>query len=650
MKKIISILLSALMLLSMSVMAGAAVPTEYEYTDIVSDENVYSALDTEIYTTNARHMTTFYGTSGGTSTSNSTAGTTIKVDENNDGVYDKSDSGWRYVLSAAGASEDTAYMNYGVPGITTDNGGNDPGCPYKLFSGYAGGNSNRGSYWDMPDIVKGKVYQFTLRAKAPAYVTDATMTDANVLYVDKATGSVKVKSAMTNGMIGATLGFRLNTNKQAADTAYNTGVFTGYLDDSGNYVPFTAPGAEYTAPLLQSEYVNYVGYIVPTGHTRGSTASITQDTIIYADSTGEGLWYIDEISMKEMAFTNGNLAQNGNFSIVSANKALLYESADATVASDATHGNILNVAQGAATNEVPVFGMTSGTEYTISFYAKSAAANGTAYANIITDSVPAQLKDDAQVLTADWQKYEFDFTYSGGDVTFSVGADCTGAYSIADIRILSAASVINNKFTDISISGDVIEKHTISVNYTYVTDETPYYIVKISRGDDSTGYTAVFEEVVNDQTPVDYTISSADVGKRLLIEVFAMGNTMTVSKIVSSIVAPELSIVPEFTGYNSVSRTLSAKVTITNNSVTDDDLDLFIALAVYDAAECKVCDIVYLEDIIIEADTGANEKIISATIPNDKTPDKAELFVWSGSDIYDTDMTALTDALTYNFE
>lgn len=649
MKKIISILLATTVILTMGITAGAALaPTEYEYTDIASDQNNYVAT-TEMYTTGVRKMTTQYGIGGGGRTDQSTSGTTILFDENADGVYDISNIAYRYVLTGAGKSGDKAFMNYGVPVNGTDNGGNNPGTQYLSFVGYVGSNPNRGNYWDMPDIVKDKVYQFTLRAKAPAYVTDATMSNNNVLYVDKATGSVKVKSSMTNGMIGAPLSFRINTNKQNPNI-YSIGTFTGYLDGSGNYVPFTAQGAEYTAPLLQSEYVDYVGYFKATGNAKGETASISQDTIVSVGNDAEGIWYVDEISVKEMAYTNGNLAQNGNFTITSGTQAFLYEGSNATVVNDATHGNILNVAQGTETKEVPVVGMTQGTEYTISFYAKSAAEDGTAYANIITDSVSAELKDDTKVMTAEWQKYEFDFTYNGGSVNFSLGSDCTDLYSIADIRILPKSASINNKFTDISISGDLIENHTVSVNYTYVTNETPYFIVKISRGNDSTGYTSVFEEVVNGTTPVNYTVSSADVGKKLLVEVFAMGDTMTVSKIVSDIVAPELSIIPEFTGYNAGTRTLSAKVTTINNSATDEDVDFFVALAVYDASECKVCNTVYLEDVTVVADSGTNVQTISATIPNGKIPANAELFVWSGSNIYDADMTALTDVLIYNFQ
>lgn len=653
MKKIISILSAAAVILTMGITAGAALaPSEYEYTDIASDQNNYVAT-TEMYTTNTRNMTSYYAMIGTGNdkrgTTGSTTGTTVMMGTEANGVYGTSDTAFRYILSNAGKSGDQAFMSYAVPVDGTDAGGKDPGTQYIGFSGYAGTSPNMGTYCDMPNIVKNKVYQFTLRAKAPAYVTDATMANNNVLYVDKATGSVKVKSAMTNGMIGAPLSFRINTNRQNPNI-YSIGTFTGYLDNNGNYVPFTAQGAEYTAPLLQSEYVDYVGYFKAAGNAKGETASISQETVISVDNTGEGLWYVDEISVKEMAYTNGNLAQNGNFAITSGTQAFLYEGSNATVVNDATHGNILNVAQGTETKEVPVVGMTQGTEYTISFYAKSAAEDGTAYANIITDSVPAELKDDTKVMTADWQKYEFDFTYSGGNAVFSVGSDCTGAYSIADIRILPASETLNNKFTDISLSGKLIENHTVSVNFTYVTDESPYYIVKISRGDDSTGYTAVYEEVVDTQTPVNYTVTSADAGKKIMVEVFAMGDTMTVSKIVSDIVAPELSITPEFTGYNAGTRTLSAKVTTINNSATAEDVDFFVALVVYDAAECKVCNTVYLEDVTVVADSGTNVQTISATIPNGKIPANAELFVWSGSNIYDADMTALTDVLIYNFQ
>ena len=295
MKKILSVIICLLTIANL----GVFVPAGAE------DVLISGTAGVEMYTTNARHMTTFYSTSGGTSTDSSTAGTTVKIDTDADGVYDKSDSGWRYVLTAAGASGDTVFMNYGVPGTGTDNGGNNPGCPYKSFVGYAGSNANKGNYWDMPNMIKGKTYQFILRAKAPAYVTDATMEAENVLYVDKSSGSVKVKTDMTNGMVGAPLGFRINTNKTTPNT-YSMGTFTGYLDDSGNYVPFTATGAEYTAPLLQSEYVDYVGYFTATGQTKGETAAISQDTIIFADTQGEGLWYIDEISIKDVAYTIGS--------------------------------------------------------------------------------------------------------------------------------------------------------------------------------------------------------------------------------------------------------------------------------------------------------------------------------------------------------
>lgn len=268
-----------------------------------ADTSVAQATGNEMYSTNARHMTIKYAIGGGGRADQSSNGTTVLIDENADGLYETSDVAFRYVLTGAGKTGDPVFMNYGLPVNGTDNGGNNPGTQYLSFAGYAGTNPNAGTYWDMPNIVKDKTYQFVVRAKAPEYTIDSKMEADNVLYVDKSSGSVKVKSDMKNGMIGAPLGFRINTNRTTPNT-YAMGTFTGYLDESGKYIPFTFANAKYTQAVLMPEYVDYVGYFTATGQTKGETASISQDTIIFADNDDEGLWYIDEISISDAIYTS----------------------------------------------------------------------------------------------------------------------------------------------------------------------------------------------------------------------------------------------------------------------------------------------------------------------------------------------------------
>lgn len=549
-------------------------------------------------------------------------------------------SGKAIYISGGGKSSDGALLVYGKGTDRTDNKWIADG----IDVAFVYGETSYGMTAMTPDTV----YKFIIRAKAPAYSvpTDTSTLSDDTVYINGDTGAVQVKDVgLTNGMIGSPLEFRY-THRRNTNNENAVGVFTGYLDAEGRYVSFTDDGAAYTTASLTSDWVDYVGYFKPN-----QEASRWPSIKVSANSTAEGCFMIDEMSIKEMKYKDGDLVPNGDFSITSGTDAFLYED-DAVLTKNGTYGNFITVTQSdtqKSTKPNRILGLVTDREYVVSFYAKSDAANGTAYVTLGSN----ELKNASQTLSGEWQKFEFSYTHSGAEnPELKIFADCMenavyAPFSIADISILPKSEAINNRFTGIEISGETNENHTINVNFNYITSESPYYIVRISSGNDEIGYFPVFEKKITSIETIPYSVTSGDVGSKLLVEIFAVGETTVVSKVVSDVVKSERVIEPEISGYNNVSGDLTASVYIENNSASDNSLNLFAFLIVTDSQN-RMIGLKHYDNIVLSKGNG-NTFDLSVNVPSSKNPVQARIYIWNGSDIFNTDMSALSDVEVYDF-
>lgn len=549
-------------------------------------------------------------------------------------------SGKAIYVSGGGKDGDGALLVYGKGTDRTDNKWIADG----IDVAFVYGDSSYGMTAMAPDTV----YKFTIRAKAPVYSvpTDTSALSDNTVHINGSNGAIQVNDgSLENGIIGKPLEFRY-THRRNTDNENTIGVFTGYLDAEGNYVSFTDNGASLTSATLTTDWIDYVGYFKPTQDaTRWPSIKVSVNT------TDEGCFMIDEMSIKEMKYKDGDLVPNGDFSIISGEDAFLYEE-NATLTQNGTYGNFITVTQGETQNSTQankILGLVSGNEYVVSFYAKSDAANGTAYATL----GGTEFKNASQTLTADWQKYEFNYTHDGTtNPEFKIFADCIenaeyATFSVADISIAPATEAANNRFTNLEFFGETNENHTVGVNFNYITDEENYYIVRISSGNDEVGYFPVFEKQITDIESVSYTIDSYNVGKNLMAEVFAIGETTVVSKIVSDVVKGETVIESQIDGYNNVTGELTASAYVENNSASGENLNLFAFLIVTDS-DNRMIGLKHCDNITL-AKGEENTLDLSVNVSETLNPMQARIYVWEGSDIFNTEMSALSNVEVYEF-
>jgi len=488
-----------------------------------------------------------------------------------------------------------------------------------------------GSYDFVNKLKNNTVYKFTIRAKAPAFIADSTITDSN--YHLSSDGVVKVKdSTVTNAKIGGTL----SASIKRSDTE-------GYVD-----VHFTSA----SAPTLTTDWVDYVGYIV-----YNTADSITWASIPYiaVSVTGShGIYYIDEMSLKPMEYDDDNLAINGDFSLTKGNKAIFYDGADYTVAEDATYGNYLTVTNDETEKSMPEMLVTaeSGDERSISFYAKGTSA-GTITAKVgSTILTPAA----TNALTTEWTKYEYTYTSQSATMeNLVISSDVN--FSIADVKILAPVTPVMDVFTSFDVEGTVAETHTLDISYTYPTNAQASYFVRVSRGNEENGYLPVYEAETDEPCVENYHITEADIGKKLLVEVLVIkGDTIKAVKHTTEVVLPALLIEPEITGWNQSTHKISATVDVSNNRAGGDTLKLFAVMVLVGDNE-KVLNVVESGGISVPAGkTGhigfySDDMVgISAGNLQGIAPKYAKLYVWEGQSLFDTTMEAYTDEIVYTLQ
>jgi len=520
------------------------------------------------------------------------------IDKYNSGIENK---GTFNLVKAADGSISSVTDGRGI--VKTAGKTGDPA--YIMAASTASGVTYQSSGYDVSGVEGNKVYQFTARLKAPAVTVDETLSTDNVFYIDETTGEVSGKSAaVVNNYIGGTLTFSVIFKNVTAN-----GAFTGYLDADGNYVPLTynVEAANNGKPTLTTEWIDYVGYfMVPA--TEEIVVNTANGINIYVKGvSGQGIMYVDEMSVKP--YTSTNLIPNGDFGLTAvsnyntttiANCPLFFRESTVNV-STTTNYQIMK-----ENNDVFVF---------------------QSFANPKTLPLPVQVeagKSYKLTVVAKARNQEtgnLDITLTKGENTLAVTtesapAEVTNKYATYNYIISpttelavegDVAPVLNIKYLpdepegnkgiyynsiqlvelpaayveDIAVTGDLTEGKTVTATWKkFPADSTATQVVKVSAGNDESGYALIdTSSTVTESKEVVLPVGTK--GKNVKIEVitYVDGEPLNVSAYVTDAIAeaPEVIEGVEITDAAKNEMTFDANV-----SYVGED-DAFILFATYDA-------------------------------------------------------------------
>lgn len=575
----------------------------YDYTEVEEQtEATGNYVEGAEILNSRRTITTRYSTSIGLGQSAAqslvSAGTDVTIDNNGRGT-----------VKYGGKTGDMAFVAISASGER-----------YVRFQGHDDG------YGYINRLNDRTLYQVKLRMKAPQFVIDSSITDSK--YHITSDGVVKVKTG-TNGKVGSTMTMSIS----------RTASTEGYV-----------PVKFVNSTVLTTEWTDYTGYVYfnPATLITWDATPMMQVTV----PGGAGIFYVDDVSIKPLEYDDGNLALNGDFSLTSGNKAIFYDGADYTVSTDATYGNYLTVSNSQTEKIMPAMLISSaaGDIRNISFYAK-----GEESGTITAKAGDTVLTTADNALTTEWTKYEYTYTADTANENLVISSDVN--FSVADVKIMTPVAPVYDVFTSFDVEGTVAETHTLDISYTYPTNTQTDYFVRVSRGDETNGYLPVYESETDEPEVSNYSITEADIGKKLLIEVLAVqSGEIKAVKYTTDVVAPALVIAPEIVGWNQTTHKISATVDVANNRSDGEALKLFAVMVLVGDDE-KVLNLVESGGITVSAGepgyidfdmddmAGVSEGNVQGIAPK-----VAKLYVWEGTSLFDTTMTPYADEVLYTLQ
>lgn len=255
-------------------------------------------------------------------------------------------------------------------------------------------------------------------------------------------------------------------------------------------------------------------------------------------------------------------------------------------------------------------------------------------------------------LTNEWQRFSgvYTWAYKGENyrmplLGFSVGDaenPMEATWSIADVKIEEDTGAVG-KIQNFNIDGDLIVGTQISLSYEYENTEAEEGIsyVRILTGSDAAGW--ITRDVLKASELRGYTIPEA-FGGEVKIEVLPIdinGKTgvlysegMTVEKV--------FEIAAENVKWETDS--VSGTVRFTENRSGVSNKEYIIIICLYTADNTMLPSYQ-----AIPVKVSAGDKITQPfSVSAEGTAVKARIFVWGGTDVFDTDMIAYTDFWEYD--
>lgn len=255
-------------------------------------------------------------------------------------------------------------------------------------------------------------------------------------------------------------------------------------------------------------------------------------------------------------------------------------------------------------------------------------------------------------LTDEWQRFSgvYIWNYKGNNyrmplLGFSIGDPqnpAVATWSIADVKIEEVTGSVG-KVQNFNIDGDMIVGTKMSLSYDYENPEAEEGIsyVRILTGSDSAGW--ITRDVLKASELRGYTIPE-EFGGQIKVEILPIDYNGNVGILYSEILTVEK--VFEITAENVKWKadSISGEVKFTENRSGVTNKEYIIVTCLYTADNTMLST---YQSVPVKISTG--DKITeSFSVPTDGTAAKARIFVWGGTDVFNTDMIAYTDLWEYD--
>ena len=286
-----------------------------------------------------------------------------------------------------------------------------------------------------------------------------------------------------------------------------------------------------------------------------------------------------------------------------------------------------------------------------------------------------ELLGDNLVLTDRWTKYTIPYnsafpTPSGADVnagprqpfmSFVVDGGASGlTYYLDDVNIAvkeaPKPSYSLPYATNLTLDSSNVVGGTATFAYEYQSDVDAFEgnsVVRIVKELED-GSVVTLAQLSAPTNVYEYVIPETAIGSKLRFEImpFTEGdaNNAPVSGAVyeittSDVIKSECIITPTLGKFDAASGSITGTLFVENNLADNSDLNLFLAIVLYDADEGVVR---YDSKPISVAHGNSNEIVLSVTTADDPALSpvaKARAFVWGGTGIFDTDMISYADVI-----
>ncbi len=421
----------------------------------------------------------------------------------------------RALANVAGKDGGPAY----VGAFTPQNGG------YGAF-GFANQAYNFGG------IKPNGFYQVRARVKAPAVTVNTDIaTETGKYWIDQSGNVYVMDETTTNGIIGASLGFQIKIGSKEFN-----GAFAGRLDGNGNYMALNPADV-----VATTDWRTYIGYIYIDESVDFTVAGSDSLWFNFTGATGDGLYMIDQFSIKpvneENLVANGWLnayAQGRNYNgVEKCNAPFVYtkaENVDNATMAKMDNGFYTYMGNGESKEyTLGVRKLKAGVQYSLNAEMMSNDGKINAVTLSLTNGTVTQTITPEPVIINNnnsWSKLSYTFTPSAellGDGTISpdliinVGPSSEGTSGSFRIKYAEIIEPFAYAASNIAVSGDLEVGKNITVSWTDISASgmADGFLVKMYCDGMLLGATATAT------TSASITVPEAAYGKALSFEVIA---------------------------------------------------------------------------------------------------------------------------------
>ena len=287
-------------------------------------------------------------------------------------------------------------------------------------------------------------------------------------------------------------------------------------------------------------------------------------------------------------------------------------------------------------------------------------------------NVNTEVIGDGLVLTDEWKEYSVRYdlkaaTPSGANkyaeprspfLSFVVDGGAAGlTYYVDDVEVGPYVAPYSLPYaTDLMLEGVVLAGETVTFSYLYNHDTEEMEgnsVVRILKKTED-GHYVTMAQRSEMSAFYDYLIPESMVGSKLKFEILPAtepdGNGKVtygaVYALETDAVKPAFVVTPALGAFNEESGSVTGTLKVENNKLTGDNLDMFLAIVLYDAEG----GIVRYDFKPVSAAAGATENVTlsvsAADVEGLEPVASAKAFTWNGTGIFDTDLTSMAETIT----